>query len=323
MFRIDPVIRSLLVLLACLVALFAFLLGGRFFSFANLQSMAFQLPELGILAVAMMVTMMTGGINLSIITTANLAGITAAFCITRLAGADASSGAVLGITAIAFASAMVVSALVGAANGFVVAHLGVSAILATLGTTTVLEGIGVLVTRGSVISGFPDAVLFIGNGTVFGVPVPLVIFACCAVLVSVLLDRTPWGVGVRMTGSNANATAYSGVDVRRVLMKVYILSGLLCGVAALIMIARFNSARAGYGSSYLLVTVLASVLGGVNPDGGFGKVGGLVAALMVLQVIGSGLNLLGLSPHLAIALWGGILLFVIALRLLRARRAGQ
>ena len=145
----------------------------------------------------------------------------------------------------------------------------------------------------------------------------------CAVLVGVWLDRTPWGVGVRMTGSNANATAYSGVDVRRVLMKVYILSGLLCGVAALIMIARFNSARAGYGSSYLLVTVLASVLGGVNPDGGFGKVGGLVVALMVLQVIGSGLNLLGLSPHLAIALWGGILLFVIALRLLRARRAGQ
>ena len=89
------------------------------------------------------------------------------------------------------------------------------------------------------------------------------------------------------------------------------------------MIARFNSARAGYGSSYLLVTVLASVLGGVNPDGGFGKVGGLVAALIVLQVIGSGLNLLGLSPHLAIALWGGILLFVIALRLLRARRAGR
>ena len=212
MFRIDPVIRSLLVLLACLVALFAFLLGGRFFSFANLQSMAFQLPELGILAVAMMVTMMTGGINLSIITTANLAGITAAFCITRLAGADASSGAVLGITAIAFASAMVVSALVGAANGFVVAHLGVSAILATLGTTTVLEGIGVLVTRGSVISGFPDAVLFIGNGTVFGVPVPLVIFAVCAVLVGVWLDRTPWGVGVRMTGSNANAAAFSGVD---------------------------------------------------------------------------------------------------------------
>lgn len=322
MFRIDPVIRSLLALLVCLIAFFGFLLRGQFFSLANLQSMAFQLPEFGILAIAMMVTMITGGINLSIITTANLAGITAAFCITWLVGPDASSGSVLSVTVLSFAAAIIASALVGAVNGFVVAHLGVSAILATLGTTTILEGIGILITRGSVISGFPDAVLFIGNGAVFGIPVPLVIFACCALLVGVWLDRTPWGVGVHMIGSNVNAAAYSGMDVKRVLMKVYILSGLLCGIAALIMIARFNSARVGYGSSYLLVTVLASVLGGVNPDGGFGKVGGLVAALMVLQVISSGLNLLGLSPHLAIALWGGILLLVIALRLLRGWCAG-
>ena len=120
-----------------------------------------------------------------------------------------------------------------------------------------------------------------------------------------------------MIGSNIKATDFSGIEVKKVLVKVYILSGILCGIAALIMISRFNSARAGYGSSYLLVTVLASVLGGINPDGGFGKVAGLVIALVVLQVISSGLNLLGMSAHLAIALWGGILIFVISLSVLK------
>lgn len=320
MFRNDSVVPSLLALLAGLAALFVLLLGGRFFSLANLQSMAFQLPEFGILAIAMMVTMLTGGINLSIITTSNLAGITAAFIITGMVSSETAPGTLFLIIGLAFAAAMAVSFLVGVVNGFVVAFLGVSAILATLGTTTILEGVSVLLTRGSVISGFPDGVLFIGNGTVFGVPFPLIVFACCALIVGVLLERTPWGVSVRMIGSNSNAAAFSGVDVRKVLIKVYILSGLLCGVAALIMIARFNSARSGYGSSYLLVTVLASVLGGVNPDGGFGTVGGLAVALVVLQIISSGLNLLGLSSHLAMTLWGAILLFVIAFRRIGGRR---
>ena len=320
MFRTDSVVPSLLALLAGLAAIFVLLLGGRFFSLANLQSMAFQLPEFGILAIAMMVTMLTGGINLSIITTSNLAGITAAFIITGMVSPETATGTLVLIIGLAFAAAMAVSFVIGVVNGFVVAFLGVSAILATLGTTTILEGVGVLITRGSVISGFPEAVLFIGNGAVFGVPFPLIVFACCALVVGVLLERTPWGVSVRMIGSNSDAAAFSGVDVRRVLMKVYILSGLLCGVAALIMIARFNSARSGYGSSYLLVTVLASVLGGVNPDGGFGAVGGLAVALVVLQVISSGLNLLGLSSHLSMTLWGIILLAVIAFRRIGGRR---
>ncbi len=182
---------------------------------------------------------------------------------------------------------------------------------------TVVEGLSVLITKGSVISGFPAPILFIGNGTIAGIPVPLFIFAFCAIVVSIFLEKTPFGVGVYMIGSNIKATDFSGIEVKKVLVKVYILSGILCGIAALIMISRFNSARAGYGSSYLLVTVLASVLGGINPDGGFGKVAGLVIALVVLQVISSGLNLLGMSAHLAIALWGGILIFVISLSVLK------
>jgi ribose/xylose/arabinose/galactoside ABC-type transport system permease subunit len=91
-------------------------------------------------------------------------------------------------------------------------------------------------------------------------------------------------------------------------MKIYLLSSLLAGVAAVVMMSRFNSANASYAESYLLVTILAAVLGGIDPFGGFGKVGGLVLALIILQVISSAFNLLGLSQFVTIAIWGALLI---------------
>jgi simple sugar transport system permease protein len=98
-----------------------------------------------------------------------------------------------------------------------------------------------------------------------------------------------------------------------VLLGVYVLSSLLAVVAALVMMARFNSANASYGESYLLVTILAAVLGGVDPFGGFGKVGGLLMALIVLQVISSAFNLLNFSPFLTVAIWGALIIGVTGL----------
>lgn len=313
-------IRTLALLLVVLMAAFSILLPGEFFKPANFQSMAFQLPELGLLALAMAVTMLTGGINLSIIATANMCGIVTAAILTNTVPGDAAVGIVeSGYILLALAAGLGMSVLLGLLNGFIVAYLGVSPILATLGTMTFIDGVAVLLTRGRVISGFPRAVLAIGNGDILGFPTPMVIFLVSALAVAVLLSRTPWGVSVYMIGSNQTATEFSGVKVRSVLMRVYMLSGLLCGLSSLIMISRFNSAKSGYAASYLLITVLASVLGGVNPSGGFGRIPGLVLALAILQVISSGLNLLGVSSHLTIALWGGIIIFIAFLNLLRSR----
>jgi len=91
-------------------------------------------------------------------------------------------------------------------------------------------------------------------------------------------------------------------------MKIYVLSSLLAGVAAVVMMSRFNSANASYGESYLLVTILAAVLGGIDPFGGFGKVSGLVLSLIILQVISSAFNLIGLSQFLTLAIWGTLLI---------------
>ena len=99
-----------------------------------------------------------------------------------------------------------------------------------------------------------------------------------------------------MIGSNEKATRFSGIDTRRVILKVYLVSSLLAAVAAVVMMARFNSANASYGESYLLVTILAAVLGGIDPMGGFGKVSGLSCRSIMLQVISSAFNLLELQP---------------------------
>ncbi|MBV8567260.1 MAG: ABC transporter permease, partial [Methylobacteriaceae bacterium] len=216
-----------------------------------------------------------------------------------------------------------VAAVIGLVNGFVIAYLRVSPILATLGTMTACKGIAIGITHGNVISGFPDPIVFIGNGTVFGVPFALVVFALCALPVAVLLNRSPFGSKVYMIGSNEQATRYSGVATRQVLLKVYLLSSLLAAAAAVVMMARFNSANASYGESYLLVSILAAVLGGVDPFGGFGKVGGLVLALVILQVVSSAFNLLNFSQFLTLAIWGGILIAVTAVSFLRGVLRGS
>jgi len=313
-------IGTLAPLLLALWVGFAVTIGDRFFSVNTLQSMAFQMPELGILSLAMMLALLSGGLNLSIIATANLTGLTIAFLLTRYIPSTEGI-AWVGVQMAALAAGFVVAALVGLINGFVIAYLGVSPILATLGTMTLCKGLAIGLTRGNVISGFPDPIVFIGNGTVFGVPFALIVLALCALPVAIMLNATPFGAKVYMIGSNEKATRYSGVDTRAILLKLYVLSSLLAGVAAVVMLARFNSANAAYGESYLLITILAAVLGGVDPFGGFGKVGGLMLALVILQVISSAFNLLNLSQFLTLAIWGGILIAVAAVPNLRGRSA--
>jgi simple sugar transport system permease protein len=311
-------IATLAILLLALWAVFAIVIGDRFFSVNTLQSMAFQMPELGILSLAMMLALLSGGLNLSIIATANLAGLTIAFVLTHTV--PGSEGmAWVGWQVLAIASGFAVAALVGLVNGFVIAYLRVSPILATLGTMTACKGLAIGLTHGNVISGFPDPIVFIGNGTVFGVPFALIVLALCALPVAIMLNATPFGAKIYMIGSNEKATRYSGVDTRAILLRLYVLSSLLAGVAAVVMLARFNSANAAYGESYLLVTILAAVLGGVDPFGGFGKVGGLMLALIILQMISSAFNLLNLSQFLTLAIWGGILIAVAAVPHLRGK----
>jgi simple sugar transport system permease protein len=177
-----------------------------------------------------------------------------------------------------------------------------------------LRGLGEFLTRGGDISGFPPFVREMGNGVFLGVPIPLLIFLGCALLWHVVMTRSRLGFATRMIGSNLEATRYSGIQTTRAVTRIYMLSGLMCGIAGVVMAAQFNSVRVGHGEAFLLISVLACFLGRVDPFGGFGRVVPVVIALVILQVIASGLNLLGANQHLATALWGVFLLAVMLFR---------
>jgi ribose/xylose/arabinose/galactoside ABC-type transport system permease subunit len=313
---LGPVMLRLAALLAALVLVFALLLGERLFNVTAIRSMAFQLPELGILSLAMMIPLLSGGLDLSIIATANLSALAMAFMFTHV-GVGAEGATALAYHALALLAGVAVAGAIGTLNGVVIAYLGVSPILATLGSMTMVKGISIGLTHGNVISGFPDGIVFLGNGSVLGIPMALIVFAIVVIPVAVLLTRTPSGIIIAMVGSNQEAVRFSGIDTRRMLLRVYLMSAALSAVAGLVMMARFNSANASYGESYLLVTILAAVLGGIDPAGGFGKVSGLVTSLVILQLISTAANLLGMSEFLSLALWGAILLAVAGISRLR------
>ncbi len=288
------------------MALLAAFTRGKLLEPRSVEAMAFQLPLLGLLTLAQMLPMLTGGIDLAIISTANLCGILAALVLVRL---DAWFATFLGI-----AVGLSAAGIAGAINGLIIARLDVSPIIGTLASMILIKGVALAITRGYVIAGFPQAFLFLGGGSLLGIPTPFVVFAAVAAAMAVTLSRTPFGVSAYMMGSNAVATRFSGVDTRSVLFRTYVVSGLLAGLAGLVMVSRFNAAQADFGTSFLLLTVLISVLGGVDPSGGAGTVLGLVIAVLILQIVATGFNLVGFSAHLANALWGVILLLVIIYR---------
>lgn len=298
-------------LAALLIVLLVFgLASPQFFTAATFGSVAFQLPELGILTLAMLLPILTGGLNLAITFTANVAGLTLAWVLQANGGADAGSLAfVLGSLL-----AISVGATSGLVMGLVIAFTRAHPILVSLSMMIFLRGLGEFLTRGGDISGFPAFVAPIGHGSLFGIPIPLLILIACVALTHLILSRSRLGFATYMIGSNIESARYSGINTRKVLVLVYVLSGAIAAIAGIIMLARFNSVRIGHGESYLLITVLACFLGGINPFGGFGRVLPVFVALIVLQLLSSGLNLLGANQHLATALWGLLLITVMVLR---------
>ena len=307
--RLGSDTGGLVLALIAITAVFS-IWSPQFLTLANFGSMGFQMPLLGLLTLAMLAPIISGGMNLAIIYTANISGLTLAWILIQFGGPDASIWAmILGCLA-----AMAVGMLSGAIIGAVVAYVGAHPIIVSLAMMIFLRGLGEFLTRGGDISGFPDYVGVMGHGDVLGIPVPLIFFGIVAAVWYVLLKRTQHGFSVYMTGSNILAAEYAGLHTKRTLVLIYTLSGLLCALAGILMAARFNSVRVGHGEAMLLVTVLACFLGGIDPFGGYGRVVPVVLSLLILQVLSSGLNLIGANQHLATAIWGLFLILVMVLR---------
>jgi len=315
--RDDNIVQLLLITIAVFV-LMAALSPDKFLRYYNFESISFVFPELGLLSIAILVAMLTGGIDLSIIGIANLAGVLAGVLFHILSpGASASLGPVAVAGGIALA--LSVGVVAGAINGFLIAWLKVTPILATLGTSQVFAGLALVLTGGPAIVGFPAGWNVIGNGKIFGIAIPFLLFVALAAGVSFLLSRTAFGVRLMLIGANSKAAIFAGLETEKIVFRSYVLSGFLASVAGLILSGRTNAAKSDYGTSYLLEAVLIAVLGGANPAGGRGTVLGVSIAVLALMFLSSGFQILRFSNFLIDFVWGAFLLLVIAINVARNR----
>lgn len=299
--------KNLFIIFSVLFILLSIASPDRFLTLRNMTTMAYQLPEFGLITLGMMIVILTGGINLSITFASALSGIMAAYALVNF---DFNAWLVI-LAAILIAT--LVSLLTGVLNGIIVAYIGVTPILVTLGTGTLFEGISLRFTKGGTISGFSEQFSWIGSGTILGFPIPILVFIIAALATYFLLERTPWGKRVFMVGSNPEAANFSGIKVKKILLQVYIYSSLMAGLAAILMVSRYNTAKVDLGSSYLLQSVSATVLGGTSISGGTGSVTGTIVSLLILQVISSGLNVLGVNRFFIDIIMGAILILVLTI----------
>lgn len=229
---------------------------------------------------------------------------------------------------LAILGALIVGSICGLFNGFLVSRIGITPILATLGSGAIYTGLSFVITGGPAIT--TTQLALIGNGSLLGLPIPMIVFILGVVAFVVILNRTVFGFNVYMLGTNPTAALFSGINSDSVLMRTYWLAGLIGGVAGIIFLARTNSAKPDFGASFILLTVLIAILGGVSYTGGFGTISGLVLAVLSIQFLSTGLNMLMLEwfPSSAAIFfrqfaWGGLLLAVMVLNTYTEKRRSR
>ena len=302
-------------------ALFGFLKPNVFLSPINLQNIAVASPEVGVIAIAMMLVMLTGGIDLSLVAIANFTAITISTLHTPIAAGHPGLANDLGIVIVLIGLA--VGMLGGALNGLLVSVVGITPILATLATMQVYNGIAIVWTGGSTLYGAPALLGAVGQAAVANVPLLFIIFIAAAIAIGIIINRTMLGRMIQLEGANPIAARYSAVPRRAVLMKTYTLGGLLAGLAGILFLARNPTASADYGSSYVLLVIVIAVLGGTNPNGGFASIFGVVLATLTLQVVSSGFTAIRLTSYEYSIAQGVILIGVMILDAVLSTRSSR
>lgn len=278
----------------------------------NLLSMAWQFPEYGLLAFGVMLAMTAGGIDLSLIGTANLTSILTGMLLSRFLANNMSTGSKIAVMICCMTVGLIVGALCGLFTGYLIAGVKVPAMLATLGNLQLFTGISLVLTRGKAISQVPSFYVDIGTSLIFGViPVVLFIHILVSIAIYYIIEKSSFGVKLRLMGTNSKASMYAGQNNLKITAQAHMFGGIMAAMTGFIMLARLNSARADFGSSYTMQSILIVVLGGTSPNGGFCSVAGVIIATLILQALSSGLNMFSsVSPYVKEIAWG-LVLFVV------------
>lgn len=294
--------KSLLALLVLIAGVST--LSENFFTLNNIFNILQQTSVNAIIAVGMTLVILTSGIDLSVGSVFALTGAV----IASIIGFDLSPF-------IAIFVALILGALLGSTTGIVVAKGKLQAFIATLVMMLILRGVTLVYTQGSPINlGMTDnAGMFewIGFGRLFGIPFPIVLMLMVFLIAGYILKFTRFGRHIYAVGGNESAARLSGINVDRVKIMVYMISGLLCAVAAMIEVARLSSAQPTAGTGYEMDAIAAVVLGGTSMAGGRGKIIGTLIGALILGFLNNGLNLLGVDAYYQMIVKGSVILLAV------------
>lgn len=294
--------------LVALLLLFG-VLSPIFFSPRNLLNILLHVSVIGVVSVGMTFVVLTGGIDLSVGSVVALSAVLAAKFVK------------MGVaTELAGVCGLAVGAAVGVINGTLVVSGGIPPFIATLGTMGIARGLALILAGGRSIYGLPSSFLWMGQGRVGSVPLPALIFLAVVALGHFLLLHTRFGLHAKVVGDNETAARVTGVNVRRVRLTAYTLSGVLAALAGLMYMSRVNAAEPMAGTFYELDAIGSVVIGGTSLFGGVGTVLGTLVGTLIMGVLRNGLNILAVAPYYQqVAIGAAVILAVLGDRLRSSR----
>ncbi|NIH83332.1 ABC transporter permease subunit [Amycolatopsis granulosa] len=300
------------VLSALLVLVIVFAIAAPyFFTVPNLLDIARQIAVTAVLGAGLTFVIITAGIDLSV---GSAVGVTAFVAV---------SLSLHGVTAlVALPAALAAGVVVGLVNGVLVAGLGLAPFIVTLAALTYLRGVTYVGTGGTTLFSTDLGYAAVGSGVVLGVPTPVLVMVAVFAIGGYLLNRTVFGRWVFAVGGNPEAARLAGIPVRRVLVWVYVLSGLCAAIGGVIASARLQSSVPDLGTGYELSAIAAVVLGGTSLMGGRGSLTGTFLGAAIMGVLVNGMTLLDVSSFYQQIIQGAVIVVAVALDRLRSRRAG-
>lgn len=302
-----------LIFLLLLMAVFA-IMEPRFLSSINLFNVMRQVSITGLLAIGMTFVILTAGIDLSIGSLLAFAGLVAAAVAKggmqdRFTVGDETIGFGWQLAALA---AIAVGLIGGLLQGVAITKLKVPAFVVTLGGMSVFRGAALLFASGGPISGFQPDFTWWGQGRIFTVPVPVIIFLFAALIAHIVLSYTRYGRRVYAVGGNPEAARLAGLNVTGIITSVYIIMGFFAGLGAFVLSARLNSAEAVAGTGYELTVIASVVIGGTSLFGGSGSIFGTVIGTILIGVLLNGLVLMNVNSYIQQIIIGVIIVLAVA-----------
>ena len=308
-FDIRGIPNSIMVLIGLVMLCIAIsIVSPVFLTKDNIINVILQCAINATIACGMTFVILTAGIDLSVGSIVAFSGV--------IMGMMLNSGVPLLFSLLC---CCLMGALCGLVNGLLVTYAKLPPFITTLGTMSIARGFALYITGGRSISGFSGSFTFIGNGSVLGIPILIIIMVVTFVIGAFILRYTRPGRYVYAIGGNTEATRLTGINVNKYIIMVYTICGLTAGIAAIMLSARLNSAQPIAGQGYELDAIAAAVIGGTSQVGGEGTLSGTIIGALIISVLKNGLNLMNISSYIQQIVIGSVIILAVMLDKVRNR----